>query len=196
MITLTSMASKASGMREWYLNERPDDPISKRMAMQGDIVNTLIKCAGGETILLTHDCTLPRPYSRGGRVQGTKGLWMEDNRSYHIEGIHPPHQWAAFDEALSKYQHPLWCNFDNIENSRKHEGHGGMDYFVIRAFIESVQNGTNPPIDVYDAAAWMAVTCLSEQSIAMGSIPVPIPDFTNGKWLARTDVPYGQYALL
>ena len=25
---------------------------------------------GGETILLTHDCTLPRPYSRGGVIRG------------------------------------------------------------------------------------------------------------------------------
>ena len=64
-------------------------------------------------------------------------------------------------------------------------GHGGMDYLVLRAFVESVQNETEPPIDVYDAAAWMAITALSEESIAMGSAPVAIPDFTSGRWCQR-----------
>ena len=54
---------------------------------------------------------------------------------------------------------------------------------MLRAFIEREQNGTEPPIDEYDAAAWMAVTCLSEASIAAGSAPVAIPDFTAGKWV-------------
>ena len=41
------------------------------------------------------------------------------------------------------------------------------------------------PIDVYDAAAWMAVTALSEASIAAGGAPQAYPDFTDGKWLLR-----------
>jgi hypothetical protein len=32
-------------------------------------------------------------------------------------------------------------------------------------------------------AAWMSITCLSEDSIAAGGAPVAIPDFTNGKWM-------------
>ena len=51
--------------------------------------------------------------------------------------------------------------------------------------MESMKAGVKPPIDVYDAAAWMAVTCLSEQSVAMGGAPVPVPDFTDGKWIRR-----------
>ena len=39
------------------------------------------------------------------------------------------------------------------------------------------------PMDVYDAAAWSAITPLSEQSIASGSQVVAFPDFTNGKWM-------------
>ena len=37
------------------------------------------------------------------------------------------------------------------------------------------------PIDVYDMASWMAVTTLSETSIALGT-SVEVPDFTRGKW--------------
>ena len=61
----------------------------------------------------------------------------------------------------------------------------GTDREQVRAFVESVQKGENPPIDVYDTASWMCITALSEQSIAMGGMPVPFPDFTNGKWIDR-----------
>jgi len=37
------------------------------------------------------------------------------------------------------------------------------------------------PIDVNDAASWMAITALSEISIAKGGAVVDISDFTNGK---------------
>ena len=70
-----------------------------------------------------------------------------------------------------------------------------MDYLVLRAFVESVQNDTNPPIDVYDTASWMVITALSEQSIAMGSLPVPVPDFTNGEWIHKKGDANGRYAL-
>jgi hypothetical protein len=58
-----------------------------------------------------------------------------------------------------------------------------------------VRNGTNTPIDVYDIAAWMSVTCLSEQSIAIGSGPVAFPDFSNGKWVRREPEPKSMWAL-
>ena len=198
MISLSAMASKAAGLNAWYQVHRRGSGLENAVVTQGDIVTTMIKCAHGESIVLTHDCTLPRPYSRGGRVQGTKGIWMEDKHAYYLEEYmrdtegNPTHAWTSFDEAYEKYAHPLWQGF---VDSGKEGGHGGMDYLVMRAFIESVQQQTNPPIDVYDAAAWMAVTCLSEQSIAMGGLPVPVPDFTNGLWMCREDNAVGQYAL-
>ena len=50
-------------------------------------------------------------------------------------------------------------------------------------------------IDVYDMATWMAITPLSEMSIAMGSAPVAIPDFTNGRWCNRTEFEPNKYSL-
>lgn len=185
MLTLTSMASKACGMHEWLVKNRPDSPLASVSFNEGDVVTTMIRCANGETILLTHDCTLPRPYSRGGVVRGTKGMWMEDGRSIYLEGItpHDENDWAHHPESdkkyMDQYRHPLWKEYREFGVRGNHDG---MDYLVLRAFIESVQNQTEPPIDVYDAAAWMSITALSEQSIAMGSAPVAIPDFTGGRW--------------
>ncbi len=198
MLSLVSMASKAVGLHAWFQEHRPDDPLAKRPVNQGDIVNTIIKCANGETILLTHDCTLPRPYSRGGRIQGTRGIWMEDNRSIFIEGRSPhdpgfwTHQFESDKAWMEKYKHPLWKEYEEFG---LRGGHGGMDYLVLRAFVESVQEHKNPPIDVYDTAAWMAITCLSEQSAAMGGMPVPVPDFTNGAWICREAPDQGPYTL-
>ena len=202
MLYLTSMSSKAVGLHAWLKEHRADKPeLVNATFNEGDIVTTLIKCARGETIVLTHDCTLPRPYSRGGRVQGTKGLWMEDNKSIYLEPAdaksdpenpYPEHHWKSQEDYREQYEHPLWKAF---KASEKTGGHGGMDYLVMRAFIESVQNHTLPPIDVYDAAAWLSVTVLSEQSIALGSMPVAVPDFTSGMWMHREPDCTDQYQL-
>ena len=203
MVSLVSMASKSAGLNAWMREHRPEDPVARRPVNEGDVVTTLIKCANGESILLRHSCTTPRPYSRSGRVQGTKGIWMEDNRSIHIEnGLSDAldeqsprlgeEDWAGEDSYIRRYEHPLWKEYQEFG---LRGGHGGMDYLVLRAFVESVQNGTPPPIDVYDAASWMVVTALSEQSVAMGGMPVPVPDFTGGEWIHRKAGAAGRYAL-
>jgi hypothetical protein len=48
--------------------------------------------------------------------------------------------------------------------------------------IECMRNGLVPDMDVYDAAAWSATGPLSDMSVAKGSAPVKIPDFTRGRW--------------
>ena len=178
---LTSMASPAMGLHQ-YIEEKggKDHPNAKVNFICGDVVQTMIKCHNGETILITHDTNLPRPYSLGFRVQGTKGIWMEDNKSIYLEGVSPKaHRWEDYKPYQEKYDHPLWkAHAADAENA----GHGGIDYFVLRAFIESIKAKVAPPIDVYDAAAWSAISPLSEESIAKGSAPIQIPDFTRGKW--------------
>ena len=111
---------------------------------------------------------------------------MEDGRFIYLEDITPvdPDDWAHHPESDAKYMrqymHPLWREYRDFGIRGNHDG---MDYLVLRAFVESVQNQTESPIDVYDAAAWMSVTALSEASIAAGSMPVAIPDFTTGRWV-------------
>ena len=74
-------------------------------------------------------------------------------------------------------------------------GHGGMDWLVSRAFVESVKNGTDTPIDAYDTAVWLSIGCLSAESIKQNGAPVDIPDFTNGKWKDRDPAILGKYCL-
>ena len=198
MLSLTSMASKAIGQHKWMQRNREGSTLQKARFHQGDVVTTMISCANGETIMLTHDCTLPRPYSRGGWVQGERGMWMEDGHGIYLEDEQQSDQpsWAhAFvsdKPYLEKYEHPLWKEYREFG---LRGGHGGMDYLVLRAFVESIQQGVDFPIDVYDTASWMAITCLSEESIAKGSAPVAIPDFTHGLWMKRAPRPGDMYSL-
>ena len=197
MLTITSVASKAAGLNVWNkVNKGEDYDLSVYPFTQGDIVTSIIKCAHGETITLTHDCCLPRPYSRDYVIQGTKGIFKEaTERELRIalEGVtKSTHEYEDFGDFIERFEHPLWYEY---RNAGVKAGHGGMDWLVLCAFAEAVQLDAEPPIDVYDTAAWMAVTCLSEQSVAMGGMPVPIPDFTNGKWIDRAPFRRGKYCV-
>jgi predicted dehydrogenase len=181
---LVSYSTKTRGLHEYIVKLGGENhPNTKVNFKLGDIVTTMIRTANEETILLQHDTNLPRPYSLGFRVQGTKGIWMDVNKSIYIEGQSArPHQWEEAKTWLDKYDHPLWRKYGNDAAGA---GHGGMDWFVINAFIESVKRKTNTPQDVYDAVTWSAITPLSEKSIAQGGANVEFPDFTNGQWKSR-----------
>ena len=194
MISLTAMSSKARGINAWIKDNRGEDFENANFAFaQGDIVITCIKCAHGETIVLKHDTTLPRAYSRGNLVHGTKGIWSEDKYGCMFdgscEGASWGHRFTDMNEFFPEHEHPLWKDYTAVG------GHGGIDYLVMRGFVEAVKAGTQTPIDVYDTASWMVISCLSEDSIAMGSMPVAIPDFTNGKWIKREPYVRSQYCL-
>ncbi len=193
MVSLTSMASKSAGIQEWIRAYRPDDPNGRYNFAQGDIVTTMIKCAHGETITLTHDTSLPRPYTRGNLVQGTRGIWSENKHGMMFDGmLDTPsyeHKFIPYEEFSKDHIHPLHKNYKAVG------GHGGVDYLVFDGFFEAVRNRTQTPIDAYDTAAWMSITPLSEASIACGSMPVAIPDFTNGKWTHREPIVRSKYCL-
>jgi hypothetical protein len=185
---LTSMASKPRGLHQYILKHPKggeSHPNAKIQFRLGDIVQTQIMMTNGETILLTHDTNLPRPYSLGFRVQGTQGIWMDVNKSLHIEGLSPSHQWELAEKYMQTYDHPLWKKF---ESKATGAGHGGMDWFVMNAFFEALKAEDAMPLDVYDHASWAAITCLSEQSIAQGGEPQSFPDFTDGKWMHRKPI--------
>lgn len=195
LLRLSSFSSKARGLHK-YIVEHPkggkDHPNAKVEFKQGDIVTTQIQCANGETILLTHDTSLQRPYNLGFRVQGTEGLWQDFGSGGNNQGfiyfekiMNKSHKWDNSEKWLTEHDHPLWKRYaKEAENS----GHGGMDFFVDNTFIECIKRNIEFPLDVYDLAAWYAITPLSEKSIAENGAVQEIPDFTKGKWKTRKPV--------
>ena len=92
--------------------------------------------------------------------------------------------WGNFSELSKPYQNEDW---NEVDGGKQVAGHGGMDYFMMRDFFTRLMRGEAPAIDVYDAAAMMVITPLSQQSIAQGGAPVAIPDFTGGYYLLRKE---------
>lgn len=196
MLSLVSVASKSAGLHEFLKKEKgPEYDATSMDFRQGDVVSTIIRCAGGETISLTLDTTLPRYYSRAFHVQGTKGMYEEENRSIFLDRPEDrkfdfdwKKRWGNVSEYYDQYDHPVWKQYlrDGV-----HKGHDGIDWLVFEDFFRAVREEKPAPIDVYDAAAWMSIAPLSEDSIATG-LPVAIPDFTRGRWMTREPwTPFG-----
>jgi predicted dehydrogenase len=184
-VSITSMASKGVGLHNYIVKHGgADHPNAKLKFKQGDIITSMIETANEETIIVTHDCNSPRPYSLGFRVQGSAGIWEVDGSRIYIEGkAERPHRWDDATNWLKQYDHPLWKKYGDYAAG---SGHGGMDFFVLQAFVESAKKNIAPPMDAYDAAAWSAITPLSEVSIANNGEPQDFPDFTRGNWVKRT----------
>ncbi len=206
-ISLTSSSTKAVGFSNEAVKKYGHGTKWGDLKFrQGDVTTTVIKCAGGENICLTHCVSLPRPYSRHATIQGSNGIWSEDCNGIFIKGMsrveYPldvagnPYElchWDPVEKYYKKYDHPIWKDYIKRGVTG---GHGGIDTLVLMAFAAAIREGKPTPIDVYDTASWMAVTTLSEESIALGSMPVAFPDFTNGKWMTRgPDTLSGMYAL-
>lgn len=192
LLRLSSFSSKARGLHDYIVNDPKggeNHPNAKVEFLQGDIVTTQIACANGETILLTHDTSLQRPYNLGFKVQGTKGLWEDfgwgefnQGHIYFEKLMNHSHRWDNTEKWMKEYDHPLWKKF---ENQAEGAGHGGMDWFLINTFVECIKRNIEFPMDVYDLATWYSITPLSEKSIKKNGKVVEIPDFTRGKWKTK-----------
>jgi predicted dehydrogenase len=186
--SLNSVSTRSASINEYVTNHPqggPGHPNATRKFEQGDVVTTILKTIKGETIVITYDNYLPRPYSRDYSLQGTGGIWSGgyQARGIYLEGKSPSkHQWekdAAYDKYFEKFDHPMWKQDGPKAASA---GHGGIDYFTIREYVECVRTDAPPPIDVYDAVTWSAIIPLSEESIHKGGAAQEFPDFTRGKW--------------
>jgi predicted dehydrogenase len=190
--TLASFGTKTRGLH-LHAQERfgKDSPEAKENYVLSDVVTTVLRTKNGETVVLTHDTSAPRPYSRNILIQGTKGIVRKyPEPKIYLEGKSPEDRWEPIAEYLKQYNHPVWV--DLAERS-KDAGHGGMDFIEDYRLINALLKGFTPDMDVYDAAVISAVTELSEKSIAAGGKPVDFPDFTRGMWKEARELPVMQY---
>lgn len=146
----------------------------------GNMNTTTIRTNHGKTIMIQHDVTSPRPYSRIHLLSGTKGTALK----YPSPKISNSHEgWVSDDEfkALeAKYTPNIVRKVG--EMAKKVGGHGGMDFLMNWRLIDCLRNGLPLDQDVYDAASWSAIWPLSEWSVNNRSNSVDVPDFTRGSW--------------
>ncbi|MGN0832940.1 MAG: Gfo/Idh/MocA family protein [Kiritimatiellia bacterium] len=166
-----------------------DNPLRNERFAMADMNVTTIRTAKGRTIMLQHDVTSPRPYSRLNLIAGTKGVFRSYPRlDICIEGAD---EWPtaaarhAFDDRVAaeireRYRHPLYQAAGEV--AKKVGGHGGMDYLMDLRWAYCLRRGLPLDTDVYDLAAWCAVSELTERSARNRSRTTDIPDFTRGVW--------------
>jgi predicted dehydrogenase len=160
------------------------DPFFKPFAgkkYRGNMNTTTVRTELGRTVLVQHDVTSPRPYSRIHTVVGTKASAQKYPLPPRIAIGHD--KWlpeAEVKKLEEKY------TFDLVKQigatARKVGGHGGMDFLMDWRWASLLRHGLPLDMDVYDGASWTAVGLLSEVSVANRSSSVDVPDFTGGSW--------------
>lgn len=187
MVSLSSRASRAAGLHDYICRNEELDNIRDHVFRQGDVVETIISCENGELINLRLECTLPTYYSRELVVHGTRGLYHQDCNAVILDGPEDDSRKLlnninSAEKYYDEYLPEIW---KQIDQKMLETGHGGYDYLMFYSFIEALREGEEMPIDVYDAAAWMSITYLTEQSIAQNGASIEIPDFTRGAYKTR-----------
>lgn len=202
MRVLTSMNSGGFGFPEYYQAHKETIDrlaatctgnkygMSDRRALlgpwaQGDMSTAIIKTVMGHTIMVQHDTTSPRPYSRINLISGTKGVLKDYPLQIALDpNYQAPHLgWAneaQMAEIQAKYRHPLWRESGDI--ARKMGGHGGMDFLMDLRLCYCLQNGLPLDINVYESCQWSVLAELTEISSMHDGMPVEVPDFTRGAW--------------
>jgi predicted dehydrogenase len=191
MVSLVAMATKKAAMSYYVSKNFPEGHPAREVSFQAaDSTTVLIRTAKGALVDVRYDTKSARPHpstcyyslqgvnasydSRIGPDPTTGSVW--------IEGRSQGRQWEPLNQYLEEFEDPLWIKGrEEAEGS----GHGGADFFCVRSFLRSVQAGGPSPIDACDAAAWSSIIPLSAKSIAEGSAPQEVPDFTEGKWETR-----------
>lgn len=152
-------------------------PLPPEAYTLGNINTTIIKTQRNKTIVLQHDISSPRPRVRPLLVSGTEGFVQKGN-PHVITLVAEPE--ATAEELLRRYEHPYYQEIGEL--ARRVGSHGGMDFVMDYRLIYCLQHGLPLDMDVYDAAEWSCIVELSARSVASGSQPVEIPDFTRGRW--------------
>ena len=180
---LVSMSTNDFQMNEIAKEKAAKDDFFKPFVdkpYRGNMNTTLIRTDKGKTIMVQHDVTSPRPYSRIHLLSGTKGAaskWPSPERLAFGHGWLKPEEFKRMEE---KYTPPIIKYIGEI--AKNVGGHGGMDFIMDWRLIDCLRNGLPLDQDVYDAATWSAIAPLSEKSVANKSRTVDVPDFTKGAW--------------
>ncbi|MCO5238686.1 MAG: Gfo/Idh/MocA family oxidoreductase [Chitinophagaceae bacterium] len=184
----------SSSGRDFQMNERvkelaAKDEVYKKYVdkpFNGNMNTSTIRTSKGRTILLQYDITSPNVYSRIHKINGTRAAALKYPEPARIS---IGHGWVSpeeFKQLEEKYTPPIVKKMGAL--SKEIGGHGGMDFLMNWRLIDCLRNGLPLDQDCYDAASWSSIVPLSKKSVAKGSSPVEIPDFTGGSWKTNRPV--------
>jgi hypothetical protein len=187
---LVSVSSPERGLSTWRTKHHPNAGAhDAERYVCGDMNTSIIKTELGRTIMIQHDVISPRPYSRINALSGTGATFFDyparlavnDPKTYGLAAT-GSHEWLSpedLEKMRTRFMHPM---VQRLAERAKGSGHGGMDFIMNWRHLDCIRQGITPDSVVYDAAAWSCIIEISARSVATGSMPVAIPDFTRGLW--------------
>ncbi|MEX0594226.1 MAG: hypothetical protein WD115_05575, partial [Balneolaceae bacterium] len=182
--TLISMSSNDFSVGPWVQKQAETNDQYAQLVdadFRGNMNTSVMRTERGRTIMLQHDTSSPRPYSRIHLLSGTEGVC----RKYPLPArIATGHDGWLTEEEQSALEEQFTPEITRRagEMARQVGGHGGMDTLMDWRLVDCLRNGLPLDMDVYDAALWSSVIPLSEASVADRSNPQAVPDFTRGDW--------------
>lgn len=194
---LTCVATNQVGMDEYARIKFGEDSWEYKLHPKcADMSTTVLRTVNGKTVMIQHDVTSPRPYSRINLISGTRGMLSGIERKYDLrialaakpgDGAHGYSNEAETEKLAEQYRHPLWKEAGEL--AKKMGGHGGMDFLMDLRLCYCLQNGLPLDMNVYDLAASCSLAELCERSATNRGASQDVPDFTRGAW--KTLAPLG-----
>ncbi|MGQ9732357.1 MAG: Gfo/Idh/MocA family protein [Candidatus Zipacnadales bacterium] len=147
---------------------------------QEDSVHMACRMEGGGLVNIRLDMLSNRPHNMTYySLQGTEGCYeaprsSDERHRVWVQSRHvDPNEWHDLAEFEEEFLPEQWLH-PSPEALRS--GHWGGDYFVVADFLDAIVEGRQPPIDIHSSLDMTLPGLISQQSIAEGSVWLPVPD--------------------
>jgi predicted dehydrogenase len=152
-----------------------------------DNVVSLFQTAAGRLLKIQVDIVSPRPHIMDyyalqgtyGSFEGTRGfgdpprIWLEEVEPAGRPGKSGPSvKWRKLADFEAEYiPDRVAARADAAKT-----GHGGADYWTMKAFVDAFRRGDASPVDVYRALDCSLPGALALESAKQGGAPIDVPD--------------------
>jgi predicted dehydrogenase len=152
-----------------------------------DNVVSLIQTAAGRLLKIRVDIVSPRPHlmdyyavqGTRGAFEGTRGfgdparIWLEELEPADRPGKSGP---GVHWRPLADFEAEFIPDRVAARADAGRTGHGGSDYWTMKAMVEGYRAGKNSPVDVYRALDCSLPGPLALASARQNGTPIDIPD--------------------
>ncbi|MBM3215965.1 Gfo/Idh/MocA family oxidoreductase [Candidatus Poribacteria bacterium] len=148
-----------------------------------DTVLMNCKTESGALVKIRLDMMSNRPHGMNYyALQGTKGCYeaprgFGDSHKIWLADRCDKVEWRSLWDFEEEFMPDMWRN---PPEEALQAGHGGGDYFEVRDFVDAIVKDEPPPISIWDALDFTLPGLVSEDSIAYGGVPLPVPDLRRG----------------
>lgn len=139
-----------------------------------DMQVALFETSRGATIKLLRSSVAPRSPATGHyALYGSKGQLENGRLGYGSDGWIYVEDHPEFGTAAK----PLICSISDPDAPAEatRGGHGTTEYYLIRDFIDAIEKGTPPRIDVYKAMEYTLPGLIAQRAVEQGGVWLDVP---------------------